>query len=60
MQPSEVPGTVALVVLPKFCLSLCLCRHEPPVTSQPIRIVHEDDEVLVINKPSSIPVCSHR
>ncbi|KNC83412.1 hypothetical protein SARC_04329 [Sphaeroforma arctica JP610] len=31
-------------------------RHEPPVTDQPIDIVHEDDEVIVVNKPASIPV----
>jgi hypothetical protein len=25
-------------------------RHEPPVTGHPIEIVHEDNEVLVVNK----------
>ena len=31
-------------------------RHEPPVTAQPLTIVHQDDDIIAINKPSSIPV----
>ncbi|KRG03703.1 RNA pseudouridylate synthase domain-containing protein 2 isoform X1 [Drosophila mojavensis] len=31
-------------------------RHEVPVTAQPISIVHIDDDILVVNKPASIPV----
>jgi 23S rRNA-/tRNA-specific pseudouridylate synthase len=31
-------------------------RHEPPVTGQPIDIVYQDDGLLVVNKPGSIPV----
>lgn len=31
-------------------------RHEPPVTAQPIGIVHESDEMMVINKPAGVPV----
>ncbi|CEP17819.1 hypothetical protein [Parasitella parasitica] len=31
-------------------------RHEPPVTDQPIDIIHEDDRLFVINKPGSIQV----
>lgn len=31
-------------------------RREPPVTSREIKIVHEDDEIVVIDKPSGIPV----
>ena len=31
-------------------------RHEPPVTKEPIGIVHEDDELIVINKPAGVPV----
>ena len=33
-------------------------RHEPPVTDEPIKILHRDDEkgILVIVKPGSIPV----
>ncbi|EGC28238.1 hypothetical protein DICPUDRAFT_160487 [Dictyostelium purpureum] len=31
-------------------------RHEPPVTGDKIKIVAMDDQVVVIDKPSSIPV----
>ncbi|PHH59940.1 hypothetical protein CDD81_2339 [Ophiocordyceps australis] len=37
-------------------VSHTLHRHEPPVTSEPIGIIHEDDELIVINKPSGVPV----
>lgn len=33
-----------------------LHRHEPPVTSKPIGTVYEDENMLVIDKPSGIPV----
>ncbi|KAL2758745.1 hypothetical protein ACRALDRAFT_1061861 [Sodiomyces alcalophilus JCM 7366] len=31
-------------------------RHEPPVTDEPIGIIHEDDGILVVNKPAGMPV----
>ncbi|KAE8587653.1 hypothetical protein XENTR_v10022053 [Xenopus tropicalis] len=31
-------------------------RHEPPVTAEPLRILAENDEMVVIDKPSSLPV----
>lgn len=31
-------------------------RHEPAVSSRPIKIVHEDDDVIAIDKPLGIPV----
>ncbi|XP_076256012.1 pseudouridylate synthase RPUSD2-like isoform X3 [Rhynchophorus ferrugineus] len=31
-------------------------RHEVPVTSQAITIVHMDEDIVVVNKPASIPV----
>lgn len=37
-------------------ISHTLHRHEPPVTSDPIGIIHEDDNMIVINKPSGVPV----
>lgn len=30
-------------------------RHEPPVYNKAISIVFEDDELLVVDKPSSLP-----
>lgn len=37
-------------------ISHTLHRHEPPVTAQPIGTVHEDDDMIVINKPAGVPV----
>ena len=37
-------------------MSHTLHRHEPPVTAQPVGIVHEGDELIVINKPAGVPV----
>jgi tRNA pseudouridine synthase 9 len=31
-------------------------RHEPPCTATPIGIVHEDDDMIVIDKPAGMPV----
>ena len=31
-------------------------RHEVPVTAEPIEIIEDNKDVLVVNKPSSIPV----
>ncbi|PSR99018.1 pseudouridine synthase [Coniella lustricola] len=33
-----------------------LHRHEPPVTIDPIGVLHEDDHMIVLNKPSGVPV----
>ncbi|KAJ6443525.1 NTPase [Purpureocillium lavendulum] len=37
-------------------VSHTLHRHEPPVTADPVGIIHEDDDMIVINKPSGVPV----
>ena len=37
-------------------VSHTLHRHEPPVTADPVAIIHEDDDMIVINKPSGVPV----
>ncbi|KAI7832411.1 pseudouridine synthase [Gamsiella multidivaricata] len=31
-------------------------RHEPPVANLPVKIVREDDGVIIVDKPSSVPV----
>ena len=31
-------------------------RHEPPVTANPLTVIHEDDDIIVVDKPTSIPV----
>ena len=37
-------------------ISHTLHRHEPPVSAQLIGIVHEDEDMVVINKPAGVPV----
>ncbi|KAK4860985.1 hypothetical protein LT330_004716 [Penicillium expansum] len=37
-------------------VSHTLHRHEPPVTSLPVGIIFEDDDLLVIDKPAGVPV----
>ncbi|TQB69206.1 RNA pseudouridylate synthase domain containing protein 2 [Monascus purpureus] len=39
-------------------ISHTLHRHEPPVTGLPIGVIHEDDDLLVIDKPAGVPVHS--
>ncbi|PMD25284.1 pseudouridine synthase [Hyaloscypha hepaticicola] len=37
-------------------ISHTLHRHEPPVTALPISVLHEDEDMIVINKPAGVPV----
>lgn len=50
------PSTIDSVVKNGQLISHKSHRHEPPVTSMPIRIVHEDNDIIAIDKPSGIPV----
>jgi tRNA pseudouridine synthase 9 len=50
-----VPST-STIVKNGDVISHTLHRHEPPSTAQPIGIVHEDDDLIVINKPAGLPV----
>lgn len=34
----------------------CVHMHEPPTIAEELRIVHEDDDILVVDKPASLPV----
>lgn len=38
------------------CITHTLHRHEPPITADPIAILHEDNDMIVLNKPSGVPV----
>lgn len=49
-------STATTVVRNGDVISHTLHRHEPPVTAKPIGIVHEDDDMIVINKPAGVPV----
>ncbi|KAK9728918.1 DRAP deaminase [Basidiobolus ranarum] len=44
------------LLMPQDVLAHTLHRHEPPVTGENIKIIHEDEEILVVDKPASIPV----
>ena len=37
---------------------LIICRHETPVLSKPIDIVHLSEDLVVLDKPCSLPVSS--
>ncbi|KAI9831311.1 MAG: hypothetical protein M1819_005085 [Sarea resinae] len=50
------PVTTTTLVRNGDIISHTLHRHEPPVTASPIGIVHEDNDMIVINKPAGVPV----
>ena len=52
-QPCVDPSTV---VKNGDVISHTLHRHEPPVTAQRIGRIHEDDDMIVIDKPAGVPV----
>ncbi|RAH67662.1 pseudouridine synthase family protein [Aspergillus aculeatinus CBS 121060] len=52
------PGTPHTVVKNGEIISHTLHRHEPPVTGKEIGIIHEDDDLIVIDKPAGVPVHS--
>ena len=37
-------------------LNISLFRHEVPVSSEEIKIISKNDDLVVVNKPPSIPV----
>ncbi|CAI9089675.1 OLC1v1024294C1 [Oldenlandia corymbosa var. corymbosa] len=47
---------ISYVVKPSQKISHFVHRHEPPVMALDIKILHEDEEVLTICKPASVPV----
>lgn len=53
---NDEPATLESIVRNGDLITHKIHRHEPPVTSRPIKIVHENDDILVIDKPSGIPV----
>ena len=50
------PCSIDYVVQNNDFISHKVHRHELPVTGQRVRVIHEDDEVVVVDKPPSIPV----
>lgn len=55
MNGQKVP-TLQHIVKNGDIISHTLHRHEPPVTALPISVLHEDEDMIVINKPSGVPV----
>lgn len=52
----DEPATLDSIIRNGQLISHKLHRHEPPVTATPVKIVHQDDNILVIDKPSGVPV----
>ncbi|KAH6690305.1 pseudouridine synthase [Plectosphaerella plurivora] len=53
---SQTPVGPDYIVKNGDCINNTMHRHEPPVNGCELQIIHEDDEILVLNKPSGIPV----
>lgn len=53
---NKKPSTIDTIVKNGDLISHRCHRHEPPVSSRPIKIVFEDKDVIAIDKPSGIPV----
>ncbi|KAL2316416.1 Pseudouridine synthase [Schizosaccharomyces pombe] len=49
-------GNVDTVIENGYIVSHHAHRHEPPVSDQPVGIVHEDESYVVIDKPAGVPV----
>lgn len=49
-------GLLALDLQNKDILQMTVHKHEPAIVDSPIRIIHDSPDLLVVNKPSSIPV----
>lgn len=53
---NKKPANLDLVVKNGDLISHRTHRHEPSVSSRPIKIVFEDDDIIAIDKPSGVPV----
>jgi len=51
----KIPST-STIIKNGDVVSHTLHRHEPPVTALPVGIIHEDNDLIVINKPAGVPV----
>lgn len=56
VQVNGQPSTGTMILKNGDVLTHTSHRHEPPVSDKTIEIVHEDADLLVINKPAGIPV----
>ncbi|XP_078262220.1 pseudouridylate synthase RPUSD2 [Rhinoraja longicauda] len=53
---NEQPADLDTVLKNNDFMRNTVHRHEPPVTAQPLRILSQNQEVVVVDKPASIPV----
>ncbi|CEI87745.1 hypothetical protein RMCBS344292_02153 [Rhizopus microsporus] len=53
---NDKPVTADTLIKTSDVIGHKIHRHEPPCTDEPIKIVHEGDDLLVIDKPGGIPV----
>lgn len=53
---NDEPANLESIIRNGDCIRHKIHRHEPPVTSRPIKVVYEDENILVIDKPGGIPV----
>lgn len=58
MNVNHVPATTTTIVKNGDIISHTLHRHEPPVTGREIGIIHEDEDLMVLDKPAGVPVHS--
>ena len=49
-------NSISVCLLIEYSMIFIFNRHEPPVTGNPLKIIALTDEVVVLDKPSSIPV----
>uniref|UniRef100_A0A146P8P3 Pseudouridylate synthase RPUSD2 n=1 Tax=Fundulus heteroclitus TaxID=8078 RepID=A0A146P8P3_FUNHE len=47
---------LSVVLRNNDCMRNTVHRHEPPVIGAPLKILEDDGEVLVVDKPASVPV----
>ncbi|XP_069773350.1 pseudouridylate synthase RPUSD2 [Narcine bancroftii] len=53
---NEQPADLNTVLKSNDFMRNTVHRHEPPVTAQPITILSQDQDMVVVDKPTSIPV----
>lgn len=52
----DKPATLDSVIRNGQLITHKLHRHEPPVNAKPVKVVYQNDDILVIDKPSGVPV----
>ncbi|XP_072120733.1 pseudouridylate synthase RPUSD2 isoform X1 [Mobula birostris] len=53
---NEQPADLDTILKDNDFMRNTVHRHEPPVTAQPIVILSQNDDLVVVDKPASIPV----